>query len=149
MTADELNYSICHFITEVQRADKAEYPPATLKSLVLMLQLYLQSSQCSFKLLSDKQFVLIQNTLDNNMKMLSKAGLGSVKRQADIITIEEENTLWHQKLLGMDSPEQLLHTVFHVIGLNFALCGVKSIALYVLAKYHRFHNIFYRMERNI
>ena len=40
-----------------------------------------------------KQFVLIQNTLDNNMKMLSKAGVGSVKRQADIITIEEENTL--------------------------------------------------------
>ena len=54
--------------------------------------------------MSDRQFVLIQNTLDNNMKMLSKAGVGSVKRQADIITIEEDNTVWHQKILGMDSP---------------------------------------------
>ena len=121
MTVDELNYSICHFITEVQYADKAEYPPATLKSLVLMLQLNLQNCHHSYKILSDKQFVLIQNTLDNNMKMLSKAGVGSVKRQADIITIEEENILWNQKILGMDSPEQLLNTVFYVIGLNFAL----------------------------
>ena len=88
-----------------------------------MLQLYLQSCQGSFKFLSDKQFVLIQNTLHNNMKLLSKAGLFSVTRQADIITIEEENTLWHQKILGMDSPEQLLNTVFYVIGLNFASWG--------------------------
>ena len=54
------------------------------------------------------------------MKMLSKAGVGSVKHQADIITIEEENTLWHQKILGMDSTEQLLNTVFYAITLNFA-----------------------------
>ena len=47
----------------------------------------------------------------------------SVKRQADIITIEEENTLWHQKILGRDSSEQLLNTVFYVIGLYFALRG--------------------------
>ena len=31
MTVDELSYSICCFITEVRHADKAEYPPATLK----------------------------------------------------------------------------------------------------------------------
>ena len=79
----KLSYRICHFKTEVRRANKAEYPPASLKSLVLLLQLYLQSCDRPFKFLSDKQFVLIQNTLDNNMKMLSKAGVGSVKLQAN------------------------------------------------------------------
>ena len=82
-----------------------------------MLQLHLQRSHHPYKFLSDKEF------LDNKMKMLSKAGVGSVKRQADIITIEEESILWQKRILGIDSPEQLQNTVFYVIGLNFALRG--------------------------
>ena len=34
MTVDELNYSICNFVTEAQHVDKAEHPPP--KSLVLI-----------------------------------------------------------------------------------------------------------------
>ena len=54
MAVDELDYSICRFVTEAQHAKTVEYPPGTLKSLVLMSRLYLRSCHSSFKFLCDK-----------------------------------------------------------------------------------------------
>lgn len=88
-----------------------------------MLQLHMKTINRSFKFLTDERFLQIQNTLDNVMKKLSKLGIGSTKRQADIITIEEENTLWNTGVLGIDTPQKLVSTLFYVIGLNYALRG--------------------------
>ena len=57
------------------------------------------------------------------MKDRAKQGIGLQKRQAQIITPEEEELLWETKTLGIESPEKLLDTLFYLIGLNFALRG--------------------------
>lgn len=37
--------------------------------------------------------------------------------------MEEEELLWEQQILGSTNPTQLVHTLVHLIGLNFALRG--------------------------
>ena len=44
------------------------------------------------------------------MKRLQGEGYGSTKRQAEVLTEEEENNLWEKKLLGDYTPQTLLDT---------------------------------------
>ncbi|XP_038074483.1 uncharacterized protein LOC119742543 [Patiria miniata] len=57
------------------------------------------------------------------MKERVKVGLGIRRKQAEEITLEEEESLWQKQILGSSSPSQLLNTLIYLIGLNFALRG--------------------------
>ncbi len=55
------------------------------------------------------------------MKRLQSKGMGSTKRQAEILTREDEDKLWKEGLLGDMTPQQLLDTIIFYNGLYFAL----------------------------
>ena len=57
------------------------------------------------------------------MKTKAKDNIGGAKKQALPITEDEENILWSSGVLGGDTPQKLLYTVFYLIGLHFALRG--------------------------
>ena len=54
------------------------------------------------------------------MKRLQSAGLGSKRKQAEPLTLEEEELLWEKKILGDHNPRALLNTVMFMNGLYFA-----------------------------
>lgn len=120
---DELNFCISRFITECRKQDGAEYPTETLYSIVICLQLFFEKLGHQYKFLRDSEFIQIRNTLDNVMKEKARRGSDAPKKQAREITVEEENTMWDLGVLGTDTPQKLLHTLFYSIGLNFALRG--------------------------
>ena len=55
------------------------------------------------------------------MKRLQSQGIGTVKKQAEIITVEQEDQLWKMKILGDHSPKSLVDTMIFYNGLFFAL----------------------------
>ncbi|MCG8621989.1 MAG: DUF3504 domain-containing protein [Proteobacteria bacterium] len=55
------------------------------------------------------------------MKKLQSAGVGSVKKEAEPLTMEEEEQLWEKKILGDHSPIALLNAMMFMNGLYFAL----------------------------
>ena len=64
------------------------------------------------------------------MKRLQSAGIESVKKQAEPLTMEEEEQLWEKKILGDHSPKALLNTMMFMNGLYFALrSGVEHLKL--------------------
>ncbi len=90
-----------------------------------MIQLHLKKSGLDWKLLDDKEFLSVRNTLDNLMKDRAHSRVG-VEKKFDPITVENEEELWLQGLLGSDSPKQLRETVMYLVGLSFALRGGKE-----------------------
>ena len=70
---------------------------------------------------SDKVFADMRSTLDAEMKRIQYSGLGSHRKQAEIITVEEEQRLWQNGLLGDGTPRSLLDTMVYCCGLFFAL----------------------------
>ena len=60
------------------------------------------------------------------MKRLQACGLGAKKRQAEVITHEEEEKLWESGQLGDSTPQQLLDTIVFCCGLFFALRSGKE-----------------------
>jgi hypothetical protein len=63
----------------------------------------------------------VPDTLDGLIKQRSKLGMPLDKRQAQMITVEMEETLWSSRLLGDQDLETLLNTVVYALGLHLAL----------------------------
>jgi hypothetical protein len=73
------------------------------------------------RLLNDPEFVTLKNTLDSRMKDLAGQGVRVRHKQAEIITVDEEESLWNTGVLGDKTPQQLGDTVLYMFGLHFAL----------------------------
>ena len=74
----------------------------------------------------DEKFANFKSTLDAEMKRLQAQGVGFKRRQAEIITPEEEDLLWEKKLLGDHSPKALLDTVIFIMVYTLPLKEEKS-----------------------
>ena len=59
--------------------------------------------------------------LDNLMKQRALDNIGTVKRQAELISMKHEEELWSKGILGEDTPDKLYNTVLFLIGINFGL----------------------------
>ena len=118
----ELAYSLSRFLREVKRLDGKEYPPNTLRELIVMIQMFLHERGMFWKLLDDSEFRLMRNVLDNTMKERTAQGLG-VRQSSSIISLSHEDMMFSSGSLGQSSPDQLLRTVIYMMGLHLALWG--------------------------
>ena len=65
-------------------------------------------------------------SLDAEMKRLQGQGVGTKKKQAQILIEENEELLWTKGLLGDSTPQSLLDTLIFYNGLFFALRSRKE-----------------------
>ena len=59
--------------------------------------------------------------MDQKMRDLAARGLGSKKRQTEVISLEEEKFNAKNKNPYLDIPDKLRNTLLYLVGLNFAL----------------------------
>ena len=126
INVESLIFALCRFITEVKKLDGCDFPPKTLYEILVCLQFYLETEGFSWHLISDEVFKDVKFTLDNTMKQCTEAGLGNNVRQAEVLSISDEDILWNLGLLGTYSPEVLLVTVMYSIGLSCSLRAGKE-----------------------
>ena len=92
---DSFAEALCYFIPKVTKVKwEGVYPAKTLYQLVIALQKYLNVNRIPWKLIDDPHFEDVKNVLDNVMKQCTESNVGTVKRQADLITFDQENVLW-------------------------------------------------------
>ncbi|XP_062579090.1 uncharacterized protein LOC134241013 [Saccostrea cucullata] len=111
MTNKELNNQLTSFVTELKTLKGNDYKPNSLYEIIVAIQHHLRSNGKFISLLDDSEFSDLRAILDAKMKELSKLGLGINKKQALVITEEQENIMWEKEILGSQSPQQLLDTM--------------------------------------
>ncbi len=114
------------FINEIKRADGEDYPPNTVYSIIVMLQLFFEKKGKTWKLLDGKIFNSVRNTVDNIMKRRSMARIAQKVKRSEPISINDEEEMWDFGVLGEESPDTLRNTVMYLISLTFALRGGKE-----------------------
>ena len=117
LSMPEMDFWLSCFVLEVRKQKNGEpYPPNTLYQLVCGLQRQLRESRRA-------EIKLLDNPLLHCFKAGEMMRLYSTgdKKQAQPISIAEEECLWELGLLGDHSPDVLLHTLVYQIGLFFAL----------------------------
>lgn len=114
---------LTRFILEVRSKKGTEYTPNTLHHIVCGIMRHLRQNCGKYEIdfFKDPEFADFRASLDAEMKRLQSAGVGSIKKQAEPLTMEDEEILWKRKLLGDHSPEALLNTMVYMNGLYFAL----------------------------
>ena len=132
MSTVEMVHALSRFIIEVHKKNGSEYPAETLYEIVVSLQLWLHMRGKHVKFLDDDEFIAVRNCLDNRMKELSKQGYAQPRNQAGVITVEQENDMWLRKILGSETPKQLVDTLLYLFGVHFAMrAGVEHRSLRV------------------
>ena len=123
LSDDEILLLFPKFIMSVRRKDNAEYKGDTIFSIISAIQKYYEINGRTVSLLSDPKFSSLRNVISNTMREKVQQGVGLFRKKAEVISVEIENSLWENGILGCHDPETLLHTVFWIIGINFGLRG--------------------------
>ena len=95
LTKDNFQHAMCRFIPEVTKSrGEGLYPAKTLYQLVVAIQKYLNVNKIAWKLvdLKSNEFEDLRIVLDNVMKERTQLNVGTIKKQADIISYEYEET---------------------------------------------------------
>ena len=118
------------FVIEIRKKKSGavgeRYPTSTLNSLLSGLKRYMMKcnpSTPNFLDEHDPRFSGLRGTRDRVARSLRDDGVGAVVKHTPIITIDEENLLWSQGVLGMMTPTSLLNTVFFLNGKMLCLRG--------------------------
>ena len=62
-SVEEINYGISRFVHEIKRVDGGDYPPKTIRQIVLLLQMHLIEHGKNFRLLMGKHFLISEIVL--------------------------------------------------------------------------------------
>lgn len=107
---------------EAGKVDGCEYPPNTLYHIVCGIQRYMRVTTPGIDFIfKDAEFKSFIDSLNAEMKRLQSKGTGSTVKQAEPITIEEEELMWETGVLRDHCPRSLLNTMIYMNGLYFAL----------------------------
>lgn len=95
------------------------YPLNTIYQLIRGLQCqFCDHGRANIKL-DNPAFHDFCSSLDGEMKRLNASGEYINKKQAQLITVEQESHLWDLRLLGDHNPQTLLSTTVFQVGLLF------------------------------
>ena len=72
---------------------------------------------------SNVVFQELQNDLEHQFRELRTEGVGTERKQSEIISRSEEEILWEKGVLDRKTLLGLLNTVFYYNGINFVLRG--------------------------
>lgn len=124
----ELGYWLERFVFEVRKQNGEEYPYKSLYELCCAIQrVYNDCSDGIFRTPVDifqtknENFFRFYAALDSKMGNLQSRGIGIKTKQADIITDDDENTLWETKVIGIDSARGLSNGVYFYNNTCFAM----------------------------
>lgn len=65
------------------------------------------------------------------MKDLAASGVGLEKRQSEVISLDEENSMWERGILCSSTPDKLRNTLLYIVGLNLRQGQVLNITVCV------------------
>ena len=117
---------LCRFIVEAKQRSGEPYCPKTLLQLLINLQSYAGSQNptaSNFLDTDDQVFKPLHHVLNNHSKKLLTDGVGAKKKQARVVTSQEEETLWDKGVMGTHSPTSLQNAIFFYCGVCFCLRG--------------------------
>ena len=105
-STEELQYWLICFIHEIRKKNGLEYPPNTLHHIVsgIMRHIPHDCGRPEVDFFKEPGFSDFRSSLDAEIKCLQSAGLGSEKKQAEPLTLEEEELLWEKKIWETTTP---------------------------------------------
>ena len=112
----------CHVISTKFGRGMAPYTPRSVSQLVAGRQRHITEQKdvpVRLAVPANRASRTLHHTLDNVHCQLFAESVGTNKKQAEVLSVEEEGQLWSTEAVGTDSPSFLLVLFFFYNGLSF------------------------------
>ena len=114
ITDEQLDFWLSRFVVEVCKTDGLPYPGSSLKLLVAGIQRHLREecNKTGLSLFDDAQFGHFRSVLDGRMKLLSREGVGILRKQAEPLSVAQEEELWEKGVFNTHTSRGLQNIVY-------------------------------------
>ena len=122
----QLCHWLCQFVAETRQKNGTKYLTTTLYQLLCGVDRFMRSVDARAPNVIDQKnpdFKELHCTMDSIFRSLRVEGVGVQVKHASVITREEENLLWEQGVLNLNTRLGLLCAVFYSNGKMFCLWG--------------------------
>ena len=97
LSKENLSFALCRFICKVKKSrDQEDFPGRTLHQIVCAIQNYLRKREINWKLVHSEEFSGFQRVLDKVMQERSEQNIGTIHKQAQVISLQYEDELWQR-----------------------------------------------------
>ena len=124
----ELGRWLSKFVYEVRKKDGDEYPYKSLYNICCaIMRQYNDTSDGQYREAikifdrNDPNFFLFYKAIDLKIGYLQRRGIGTESQQADLISVEDVNTLWETDTINMESSQGLSYGVYFYNNICFGM----------------------------
>ena len=125
---DLFNFWLSCFVMEVRHEDGKPYPQSSINNI--LTGLYRFSKSCVSNgvvypnFMNEKEsFRDLTGAIQVRYHELHKKVIGAIVSHAAIVCAQEEDTLWHSKVIGDHNPLALVHGIFIYVSNTFCIRG--------------------------
>ena len=113
--------------TNTKTNKQEEYEPSSLRGFIASFERYLKKKNYGHSIIKDLQFEKTRKALSSKQKDLKRKGKGNKPNASVAISEDDIQVLYEKKLLGTESPEALLNTLWLNNTTQFDLRGCKEL----------------------
>ena len=119
----ELDQHLQYFFAEVKKQDGDDYEPSSLSALQSGIDRHLKEQNYPASIITSREFMSSRSVLEGKARMIRESGKGKKPNRADVLTVEEEETLWECGQFGFHSPSSMINTLWWYLTQHFDLRG--------------------------
>ena len=124
--AKELDECLSRFFAEIRKSDGSDYEPDSLRVMLAALDRHLKQSDSKISIAKDREFVKCRQVLEGKARALREKGHGKRPNATKALTVQDEENLWKNRVLGEQNPKSLLYTLWYLLTLHFGLRGCQE-----------------------
>ncbi|XP_069101555.1 uncharacterized protein [Argopecten irradians] len=119
----ELDMYLSEFIVCVRKPDGEEYEPSSIRGMISSFDRHLRKRNYGTSIIGGPEFSKTKDALKAKQRDLKSQGKGSKPYRASPISDENVETLYAMNLLGKNSPNSVLNTLWFQNTLHFGMRG--------------------------
>ena len=89
--------------------------------MLAALDRHLKTKDSKISIAKDREFVKYRQVLEGKARALREKGHGKRPNATKALTVQDEEQLWKNRVLGEQNPKSLLYTLWYLLTLHFGL----------------------------
>jgi len=94
--------------------------------MLAALDRHLKQNDSKISIAKDREFVKCRQVLEGKARTLREKGHGKRLDATKALTVQDEEQLWKNRVLGEQNPKSLLYTLWYLLTLHFGLRGCQE-----------------------
>ena len=113
-------------LCRIRESDSSNYEPDSLRAMLAALDRHLKQNDSKISIAKDREFVKCRQVLDGKARALREKGHGERPNATKALTIQDEEQLWKNRVLGEQNPKSPLYTLWYLLTLHFGVRGCQE-----------------------